>query len=192
MRCCKNYVEIKNRILFAEVKELVHKDKKGKGELTEQKANHMYMYDVVHKVLVYFTYIYIYIYIYITLNVSLLNRPLITYFLSEFSLARGGRVLKGVAKVFRVFCNGNCRDVSLILTARGDADLYGKEGSPPRISSSDCSDCSLCKSRNGDDSSDTCIVTTRSKKTKLSNIFISTLHQNSIANVYFISSDRNN
>ena len=72
-----------------------------------------------------------------------------------------GRNSKGDTKVYKVTCHGNiCRDVSVELRiGNGDADLYGKEDSPPPISESNCDSCRLCKSR---DSSlvDSCLVTT--------------------------------
>jgi hypothetical protein len=51
-------------------------------------------------------------------------------------------------EVFQVFCLETCRDVSIDLRYQGykGAELYAKEGSPPRINSqnSGCNDC-LCK-----------------------------------------------
>ena len=50
--------------------------------------------------------------------------------------------------------------------ARGDPDLYGREGSPPDITSSDsdCNDCPDCRSRAGGGTEDKCTFTIGSKK----------------------------
>ena len=50
-------------------------------------------------------------------------------------------------KGYVVFCEGPCKEVTAKLKyARGDPDLYGREGSPPDITSSDsdCNDCPDC------------------------------------------------
>jgi len=55
---------------------------------------------------------------------------------------------KGDQTIFLVTCLGACRDVGISLeVADGDADLYAREGSPPKIQNSDCDDCPLCRSR---------------------------------------------
>ena len=50
--------------------------------------------------------------------------------------------------MYKITCHGPvCRDISLQLRiSSGDADLYGKEDSPPQISDSNCNSCT-CKSR---------------------------------------------
>lgn len=59
-----------------------------------------------------------------------------------------GSAVKGDQSVFLVTCLGACRDVGISLeVVDGDADLYAKEGSPPKIQNSDCDDCPLCRSR---------------------------------------------
>ena len=74
-----------------------------------------------------------------------------------------GRNSKGDTKVYKVRCHKKCGSVSISLrTGRGDADLYGKEESPPIISDSNCNSCTLCKSRDSD-LTDQCLVTTISK-----------------------------
>ena len=71
-----------------------------------------------------------------------------------------GRNSKGDTKVYKVRCHKKCGSVSISLrTGRGDADLYGKEESPPIISDSNCNSCTLCKSRDSD-LTDQCLVTT--------------------------------
>ncbi|TRY70919.1 hypothetical protein TCAL_16380 [Tigriopus californicus] len=62
---------------------------------------------------------------------------------------------KGDEVSFEVKCFGTCRDVNVRLSVEsGDADLYAKEESEPKIKNSNCDDCRLCKSRssNLDDS----------------------------------------
>ena len=71
---------------------------------------------------------------------------------------------KGEVKMYQVFCHGTCRDVSIDLRyGDGDADLFVKEGSPPRLNTEnqECSDC-LCKSRSSG-RRDICLVTTSGK-----------------------------
>merc|ERR1712018_688493 len=55
---------------------------------------------------------------------------------------------KNDKSLFNVTCLGPCRDVAIHLeVSDGDADLYAKEGSPPKIQNSDCDNCPLCRSR---------------------------------------------
>ena len=70
-------------------------------------------------------------------------------------------------KAYVVFCEGPCKEVTAKLKyARGDPDLYGREGSPPDITSSDsdCNDCPDCRSRAGGGTEDKCTFTIGSKK----------------------------
>ena len=65
-------------------------------------------------------------------------------------------------QAFVVYCDGPCKDVTAKLKfARGDPDLYGKEGSPPDLSSgdSDCNNCPDCRSRAGSGTEDKCTFT---------------------------------
>ena len=55
---------------------------------------------------------------------------------------------KGEQQTFRVSCIGYCRDTNVHLAVQsGDADLYAREGEPPKIENSNCNDCPMCKSR---------------------------------------------
>jgi len=55
---------------------------------------------------------------------------------------------KGDETVYSVTCHGVCRDVGIRLeVVHGDADLYAREDSAPKIQNSDCDDCPLCRSR---------------------------------------------
>jgi len=55
---------------------------------------------------------------------------------------------KGDETVYSVTCHGVCRDVGIRLQVEsGDADLYAREDSAPKIQNSDCDDCPLCRSR---------------------------------------------
>ena len=67
---------------------------------------------------------------------------------------------KNGAKTYVIYCDGPCKDITVKMKASsGDPDLYGREGSPPRIISSDCNDCPECKSRSGSGSTDKCTIT---------------------------------
>ena len=58
------------------------------------------------------------------------------------------RAEKNDKNLFNVTCIGPCRDVSIhLVVSTGDADLYAREGSPPKIQNSDCDDCPMCRSR---------------------------------------------
>ena len=73
-------------------------------------------------------------------------------------------------KGYVVFCEGPCKEVTAKLKyARGDPDLYGREESPPDITSSDsdCNDCPDCRSRAGGGTEDKCTFTIGSKKSIL-------------------------
>merc|ERR1712029_444574 len=53
---------------------------------------------------------------------------------------------KGDETVYSVTCHGVCRDVGIRLQVEsGDADLYAREDSAPKIQNSDCDDCPLCR-----------------------------------------------
>ena len=61
---------------------------------------------------------------------------------------------------FEILCDGPCKEVKVKLKAgTGDPDLYGKEGSPPIITGSECNNCPDCKSRAGSGSEDKCTFT---------------------------------
>ncbi len=64
---------------------------------------------------------------------------------SDREIERGA---KGEMTTYLVSCLGHCRDVHVHLEVEaGDADLYAREGTPPKIENSNCDDCPLCKSR---------------------------------------------
>ena len=94
-----------------------------------------------------------------------------------------GRNSKGDTKVYKVRCHKKCGSVSISLrTGRGDADLYGKEESPPIISDSNCNSCTLCKSRDSD-LTDQCLVTTISKYLVMQCTEVSFLFRNPLYNI---------
>jgi len=55
---------------------------------------------------------------------------------------------KGDTTLYQVTCLGACRDIGIsLVVASGDADLYAREDSAPKIQNSDCDNCPLCRSR---------------------------------------------
>jgi len=79
---------------------------------------------------------------------------------------------KGDRFDFRMDCQGNCRNIEIIINhSTGDVDLYGEDTETPNIRDNNCSGCSKCKSRSSS-RRDQCAVAKSSASTFYFTIYV--------------------